>query len=206
LKKSYLKISLWCQEQVVVVVTTWAEIKTECEAGGKEVVLSDSFVPGDYPGQIVSGDGCKVRGAGQVLDADLAGRHFQVQGYTGIEIHGLTLKNGRGEGGAINVGGGARIKLTQIIFEDNIANYAHSIEEQAAVEYNKGGAIFAGSTGNPILDESGNPNFEISDSQFKSNSGYEVRCAATVSLHEQFLDNLSTFREGPFTQEALLFS
>jgi predicted outer membrane repeat protein len=151
-----------------VVVTTWAELKTQCEAGGKEVVLSDSFVPGDYPGEIFLNMGiCTIRGAGQVLDANSAGRHFRVQSFTALEVHGLTLKNGWGEGGAIYVNGGALIKLTQITFEGNLAKDGDGT--------GKGGAIYAHY-------EDSTPTFEISDCQFTSNSGYEVNRSAAVSM------------------------
>ena len=83
-----------------VTVNNWAELKTACEAGGGDVTLSKTFVAGAYPGEIriPRGGTCVFRGKGQVLDARNAGRLFRVSGTgSSLEIHGLVLKNGRGD-------------------------------------------------------------------------------------------------------------
>ena len=82
----------------VVVVDNWADMKTQCEAG-YEVSLAQSF-EGDsasYPGEIdFSGKACMIRGNGKTLDAGGAGRFFTGSGRrSSLEVHGLTLKNGK---------------------------------------------------------------------------------------------------------------
>jgi predicted outer membrane repeat protein len=114
-------------DRLSVEVTTWTELKTQCEAGGVEVSLADSFA-GSYPGEIVLDEGstCVIRGNGKTLDAKSGGRIFKVTGTgssgTVLTIHRLTLENGLATdfGGAIYAYG-ADVEIFSSEFKTNEA-------------------------------------------------------------------------------------
>jgi hypothetical protein len=56
-------------------VTTWAELRIKCAAGGFDISLADSF-SGSYPGEIVlsARTACVIRGNGKTLDTEGGGR------------------------------------------------------------------------------------------------------------------------------------
>jgi hypothetical protein len=84
-----------------VEVTTWEDLKTQCEAGGAVVSLAVSFPVDSYllTGEIVvsAGKTCVIQGNGKTLDAGGGGRFFQVNGIGSfLQVHNLALVNGNG--------------------------------------------------------------------------------------------------------------
>jgi hypothetical protein len=80
-----------------VEVTTWGDIKTQCEAGGAVVSLAVSFPVDSYPGEISvsAGKTCVIHGNGKILDAGGGGRIFKVTGTgSSLQLHNLSLING----------------------------------------------------------------------------------------------------------------
>jgi hypothetical protein len=80
-----------------VEVTTWGDLKIQCEAGGAVVSLAHSFPVDSYPGEILvsAGKTCEIHGNGKTLDAGGEGRIFKVTGTgSSLEVHNLALING----------------------------------------------------------------------------------------------------------------
>jgi hypothetical protein len=81
-----------------VEVTTWGDLKTQCEAGGAVVSLAVSFPVDSYPGEISVSAGnktCVIQGNGKTLDAGGGGRIFKVTGTgSSLQLHNLSLING----------------------------------------------------------------------------------------------------------------
>jgi predicted outer membrane repeat protein len=135
-------------------------MRTACEAGGEDVVLSSSFNAGSFPGETnFSGKVCVIRGQGQTLDAAFdvsvggsnsssvaATRLFSGSGAgSRLEIHGLTLKNGQTSSADSTDSGGAiyaynaDLKFYEVTFEANSASQAGAI-------YINGGSLITSGT------------------------------------------------------------
>jgi hypothetical protein len=81
-----------------VTATSWAEMKSYCEAGGYEVTLSEDFNAGYYPRSIkvTNCKTCLIKGTGhrQTLDMQGNGRFATVDAGGSLELHSLILVNG----------------------------------------------------------------------------------------------------------------
>lgn len=146
-----------------VTATNWAQLKSLCEAGGNEVMLSGSFLT--YPGQInFSGKTCVIRGNGQTLDAAGAGRFAYGRGSgSSLTLYDLTLQK-------FGVASG-----TDRPFEDGGAIYA----ERAIVVVHRGkffeNKAMGSSMGGAISAESSQ--VQLSDCEFDGNDSSEhLRC------------------------------
>jgi predicted outer membrane repeat protein len=171
-----------CEEAV----TSWAALKYCCEAGGNEVILSETFAAGANPGQITVTGTCVIRGSGEVLDADGSNRVFSISDPdASLEIDGLTLRRGipfdDTNGGAIKITAGA-LCIKNTTFDGNTAGWPRNNQDGGAIyafgpvnvkiytttfkgcqSSSEGGAIYA----------AGGVSMEIHNSTFKGNSAVE---------------------------------
>ena len=111
-----------------VEVTTWGDLKTQCEAGGAVVSLAVSFPVDSYPGEISvsAGKTCEIHGNGKTLDAGGEGRIFKVTG-TGsyLEVHNLSLING-----AVSTVSKFAIRLNIYVLKIDAAPPAHFLRKE----------------------------------------------------------------------------
>jgi hypothetical protein len=80
-------------------VASWAQLVTACAAPSANITLSPAFQMGAYTNEIdFSGKVIIIFGSNATLDAGQKGRFFSgdgSKGRTSLELHGITLKNGK---------------------------------------------------------------------------------------------------------------
>jgi hypothetical protein len=115
----------------------------------------------DFSGKLII-----IFGSNATLDAGQKGRFFNgdgSKGKTSLELHDITLKNGKGgDGGAIFALNGAIVEIYTSIFESNTAGY----------EAQGGGAIHA---------RGGSTDIKIYTSTFQNNSAYRAGGAIRIN-------------------------
>jgi predicted outer membrane repeat protein len=171
-------------------VTSWTQLVTACAAPSANITLSPAFKMGAYTNEIdFSGKVIIIFGSNASLDAGQKGRFFNAdgsKGKTSLELHGITLKNGKADENFYD-GGGAIY-----IYKGNLKIYDSTFESnQAAGGY--GGAIYA--------DTDTSANVEIHDSTFESNTapyGGAIHASDGANLEiyaSQFISNNATMVE-----------
>jgi predicted outer membrane repeat protein len=110
----------------VAPVTSWAQLVTECAASSANITLSPTFQMGAYSNQIdFSGKVITIFGSNAILDAGLKGIFFNGDGSIGktsLELHDITLKNGKLDNGGAIYANGADVEIHNSFFLTNRAS------------------------------------------------------------------------------------
>jgi predicted outer membrane repeat protein len=174
---AHTSISASISMVAVDTVTSWAQLVTACAAPSVNITLSPAFKMGAYTNEIdFSGKVIIIFGSNTTFDAGQKGSFFSgdgSKGQTSLELHGITLKNGKvdGNGGAIAALSGANVEIHTSSFTLN--------------EAPGGGAIHA----------NGGANLEIYASQFISNDAYYSEGGAiyiyqgTMKIHDSTFES-----------------